>query len=692
MKKMLAAVALILFFANFVSAQPAEGIPKTLLPVSLLREIINEASGDLALQNEIFIAGVNRNRLPEEYASGYFEPKFLMEKLKEYGITDARIIDLPTRGLQTWDAEIGELWILKPYKRKIADLKEIAASLCGGSFTTDTTADLIYVGPGNRKEYYEGKDVKGKIVLVNGMPEMARQLAVEQNGALGLIGYGSSHPEYDPDEVGWSSIRASEKEKKTFGFMISTRLGNDLRDMLERGQKIELRAIAKAQMVPYKEQMVDAFIKGKDYPNEELVFTAHLYEGLAKQGANDDISGCVAILETARTLKKLMDDGKIPALKRSVRFLFVPEISGTAAYLKKYPETAKRFFANINEDMVGEGLIKNLSYLNLEQTPWSLPTYLNDVVRSFVEWVGETQQNEGREAVLPIWSPTGSRDPFYYLVTRFSGGSDHIVFVDGGVRVPAVMFIVWPDMWYHTSGDTTDKSDSTQLKRIAFLGASSAVFLANADVAEIETMIAEVGKRSLGRIGTEISKAEGLIQAAAKEKIHEALKDAENIVGQALVRESDTLASIRFFIKKNTDLESLLKLKLKALEDQKVPLLKGIEDVYKYRCLKENIKPQKPASTSDEVRLGKIVPVRTEKMQGYFDAYEFYMKMREMKESSPMRLGQAEAEVRNFIDGKKSVLDIRNAAAAEFDPIPLKNVEDYLKFLEKIGFVTLKQK
>jgi len=692
MKKALVMISMILTSLNFASAQPAEGIPKTLLPVSLLREIINEASGDLALQNEIFIAGVNRNRLPEEYASGYFEPKFLMEKLKEYGITDARIIDLPTRGPQTWDAEMGELWILKPYKRKIADLKEIAASLCGGSSTTDTTADLVYVGPGNRKEFYEGKDVKGKIVLVNGMPEMARALAAEQYGTLGLIGYGSSHPEYDPDEVGWSSIRAAEKEKKTFGFMISTRLGNDLRDMLERGQKIELRAIVKAQMVPYKEQMVDAFIKGKDYPNEELVFTAHLYEGLAKQGANDDISGCVAILETARTLKKLMDDGKIPALKRSVRFLFVPEISGTAAYLKKYPETAKRFFANINEDMVGEGLIKNLSYLNLEQTPWSLPTYLNDIVRSFVEWVGETQQNEGREAVLPIWSPTGSRDPFYCLVTRFSGGSDHIVFVDGGVRVPAVMFIVWPDMWYHTSGDTTDKSDSTQLKRIAFLGASSAVFLANADVAEIETMIAEVGKWSLGRIGTEISKAEGLIQAAAKEKIHEALKDAENIVGQALVRESDTLASIRFFIRKNTDLESLLKLKLKALEDQKALLLKGIEDVYKYRCLKENIKPQKPAPTSDEVRLGKIVPIRTEKMQGYFDAYEFYMKMREMKENAPIRLGQAESEVRNFIDGKKSILDIRNAASAEFDPIPLKNVEDYLKFLEKIGFVTLKQK
>jgi len=692
MKKIWTAIALMIISANFISAQPEQALPKTLLPLSLLREILNEASGDLALQNEIYLAGVNRNRLSEEYATGYFEPKFLIERLKEYGIMEARIIDLPTRSPQTWDAEMGELWVLKPYKRKIADLKEIAASLCGGSASTDTTAELVYVGPGNRKEYYQGKDIKGKIVLVNGPPELARSFAVEQNGALGLVGYSSSHPEYDPDEVGWSSIRTGEKEKKTFGFMISTRLGNDLRDMLERGQKIELRAIAKSQMVSSKEQMVDALIRGKEFPDEELVFTAHLYEGLAKQGANDDISGCVAILETARVLKKLMDDGKIPPLRRSIRFLFVPEISGTAAYLKKFPEIAKRFFANINEDMVGEGLIKNLSYFNLEQTPWSLPTYLNDVIRSLVEWVGATQQNEGREAALPIWSPTGSRDPFYYLVTAFSGGSDHIVFVDGGVRVPAVMFIVWPDMWYHSSGDTPDKSDSTQLKRVAFLGAASAALLANADSPEVEKMIGEVGNRALARIGVEVAKAEGLIQAAAKDKVQETLKDAQNVVSQAFVRESDTLASLRFFIKKSAELENLLKLKLKMLEDQRAPFLQGIEDVYKYRCLKENVKPQKPSLTNDEVRLSKLVPVRTEKMQGYFDAFAFYQRMREMKENAPVRLGQAESEVRNFIDGKKSILEIRNAASAEFEPLPLKNVEDYIRFLEKIGFVTLKQR
>ena len=694
MKKVLWLSCFFIFACHFASAQPAEGIPKTLLPLSLLQEIINEASGDLALQNEIFIAGVNRNRLPEEYAKGYFETDFLLKKLKEYGLTDARIIDLSTRGPLTWDAEMGELWITKPSKRKIADLKEIAASLCSGSAPADATAELVYVGPGNRKEFYEGKDVKGKIVLVNGSPGGAQTLAVEQLGALGIVAYSSSHPEFDPDEVGWSSVRSAENMKKTFGFMISTRLGNDLRDQLERGAKIEVRAVAKTQMVPYKEQMVEALLPGKEFPNEELVFTAHLFEGFAKQGANDDISGCVAVLETARTLKKLMDDGRIPPLKRSVRFLFVPEISGTMAYIRNNPEIAKRFFADINEDMVGEGLIKNQSLMELVQAPKSLPTYLNDVMRALFEWVGTTQRNnERKEAYLPIWSPTGSRDPFYYVIDPYSGGSDHVVFADSGVRVPAVMLIVWPDQWYHTSGDTPDKSDSTQLKRVVFLGAAAAVLLAGGSPAEAERLIAEVSLRSSLRLGQELARAEDLVRGAETAKVHEVYKEAENIVNQAFVREEETLASTRFFIKNDAELENLLKGKTRTLADMKSPYVRELEQVYKNRCLKENLKPEKIQMTAEEARLGKFLPVKEEKMRGLFDSTEFAAKRREMKDAPAYQLGRAESEVRNFIDGKRSVLEIRNAVAAvTAAPVSLKDVENYILVLEKAGFVTIKQR
>ncbi len=693
MKKSARVFAIVILAAALLPAQFGRTIRPTLIPHQVLLDIINEASGDQALQNEILIAGVNRNRKAEEYASGYFETAFLIEKLNEYGITEARIIDLPTSGPKTWDAVSAELWITKPAERKIADLRDIPACLCSGSTDTDVTAELVYVGPGFRDTYYEGKDLKGKIALVNGYPAMAQAMAVDKYGAVGLIGYGSSHPEYDPDEVGWSGIRTGEKNKPTFGFMVSTRQGNELRDQLERGSKIDVRAVVKAQMVPYKEQMVEALIRGTDLAEEELVFTAHLYEGLAKQGANDDISGCVSILETARVLKKLMADGKIPPLRRSIRFLFVPEISGTIAYLKKFPEIGQKFFANINEDMVGESLARNRSYFCCVQTPWSLPTYLNDVMRSFVEWTEETQRYDGSATLLPIWSPTGTRDPFPAVMDAHSGGSDHIVFVDGGVRVPAVMFICWPDMWYHSSGDSPDKSDSTQLKRVVFLSVASAVFLAGAGPVETEKIIAEVAGRALGRLGQDKIRAARRLRDAAPADIHLAFKDAQNILAQGFVREIETLDSTRFFIKTDAQLGGLLQSQKKAIESCRLPFSREIDESYRARCLKEGLKPQPIALSADEIRLGKMIPVRTEKLTGPLDIMEYYTKIQEA-EARPIvaKVGAIEGELRNFIDGRRSILQVRNAAAAEaaFMNVPapaLQDVENYIKLLEKHGYV-----
>jgi aminopeptidase YwaD len=693
---LLAAALILALLAPALSAQPAEGIPRTLLPLPLMRILVNEASGDLALQNEILLAGVNRNRKAEEYKDGYFEPKFLIERLKEYGIPDCRIIDLPTRSPKSWDAVRGELWITKPTLRKIADLKEIAASLCQGSATMDVTAPLVYVGPGNQDRFYEGKDVKGKIILVNGSPGAGQRLGIEKYGALAVIGYASSHAEFDPDEVGWSSLGgrgdAAQGMKPTVGFMVSTRMGNDLRDQLERGLAIEVRAMAETQMVEAKDQMVEALIPGTEFPNEELVFTAHLFEGTAKQGANDNISGCVAILETARTLRKLMDDKAIPALKRSVRFLFIPEISGTTAYIKMHPEISRRFFANINHDMVGEGLIKNQSLMELVQTPRSLPTYLNDVVRAFYEWMGTTQRNdEGKEAYLPVWSPTGSREPFYFVIDPFSGGSDHQVFTSGGIRVPSAFMIVWPDQWYHTSGDTIDKSDPTQLKRVVVISAASAVLLAGAGPDEVERMIAEVSARGFERIGLEKARAEVLVREAAPDKLHAVYRDADNILAQAFQYEEDALGSIRFFFKGDTRLEALLKSQVAALRGAAVPVAKSLEDAYRLRCVQAKTPPQRISLTADEIRLGKMVPERTEKMMGLFDGQAFAAARRDMKDAPAYSLGRSEGDIRNLIDGQRSILRIRNAAAALSGTVGLKDVENFVRLLEKAGFVKIRK-
>lgn len=685
------ALAAILISAAALPAQRSGDIPATLLSFEDLEDIILEVSGELALQNEIFLTGVNRNRKPEEYVQGYFETRFLLERLKDYGIADSAVIELPSDEKETWDAESAELVMVEPEKRKLADLKEIAASLCQGSAAAEVQAELVYVGPGWRDEDYKGKDLKGKIALVNGSPGRAQKLAVGKHGAVGLVGYSSSHPEHDRDEVGWGSVDSSPEAAKTFGFMVSERAGQELRDDLERGQKIVLRASVKAGRVPVKEEMVEAVLEGTERTGEELVFTAHLFEGHAKQGANDDASGCVAILETARALKVLVDKGLIPPLRRSVRFLFVPEITGTAAYLKKYPEVARRFYANINQDMVGEALIKNRGYFVLERSPYSIPSYLGDVVESFVEWMGATQRDstETWGIPYPIYAPAGSRDPFYYAVSRYSGGSDHVVFLDGAVRVPAVMFICWPDMWYHTSGDLPDKSDSTRLKRVGVLGAAAALFLSNAGPGDVDRIAAEVQGRALGRVGKDRLAAERMVAGADAKSVAAAYKEAVNVVRQAMVREKEALASVRFFAEGNAAAEAGLAKRVAAFGGMEGAFLKDLAGVYDRRCAALKLKPVAPSLTKDELRLSRVVPRRTAKMGSIMDFWRLGAEVRKRTDLPKYNLGRADFEVRNFIDGKRSVLAIRDAAAAEYGAVPLAEVENYMKFLEILGMVEL---
>ncbi len=683
-----------LILAGAVIGQDMPPRPAPSAP-DVLRAIINEASGELALQNEIHLTGVNRNRKPEEYQTGYFESAFILEKLREYGIDEAYTVDLPVEGKTTWDAESAELWTVEPELRKIADLKDVPACLCSRSTTTDTTAELVYVGQGNKDDFYKDKSVEGKILLVNGSPEMARRLGVQKYGAAGLIGWSSSHPEYDRDEVGWNGIRPGEKDRATFGFMVSQRQGQDLRDALERGQKIVVRAVAKTQLVPdYKDQLTVGLIKGTDLAAEELVFTAHLYEGWAKQGANDNASGCTAILETARVLKKLVTEGKIPPLRRSVRFLFVPEISGTEAYLRLNPDIKKRIFADINLDMVGEGLIKNLSYFRLNQTPWSLPTYLNDVMASYIEWMGDSQRDaqEGNWRSGGVLAPTGSRDPFYFLIERYSGGSDHDVFVDGGIRIPAVLMIVWPDQWYHTSGDTPDKSDATQFKRVVTISAAAAEFLASAGPAEAERMMAEISARQGGRLADDKARADRLLLAADVKSVHAAVREARVLVDQGFVREKKALASVRYFIGKDAGAEIALAGRLAGLDAVRAAQLRGIDDLYASRCRGLGVKAEKAARTKDEVRLAGLVPVRTEKMGGMMSIWAMREELQKLNYQPPMSIMMAEMELRNFVDGERSILDIRDAASAEFAPIDLLEVEKWVGVQEKLGLVTIKKK
>ena len=90
-------------------------------------------------------------------------------------------------------------------------------------------------------------------------------------------------------------------------------------------------------MVPSKAEVVHAEIAGDGSTTQEVAVSGHLYEGVIKQGANDDNSGCALTLEIGRAYIKLVNEGKLPKPKRTINFQWGAEISGTNAWLNAHP-------------------------------------------------------------------------------------------------------------------------------------------------------------------------------------------------------------------------------------------------------------------------------------------------------------------------------------------------------------------
>ena len=102
-------------------------------------------------------------------------------------------------------------------------------------------------------------------------------------------------------------------------------------------------------------------------------------------------------------------------------------------------------------------------------------------------------------------SPNGSKDAFYIKIDKHYGSSDHVTYMQHGI--PAVMFITWPDMWYHSSQDTPDKQDPTQYKRAAVVGIGALAVLATGGDEMAARVTAENLARGTERIGEAQRKA-----------------------------------------------------------------------------------------------------------------------------------------------------------------------------------------
>ncbi len=332
-----------------IAAVPAqEREDRALLPWDQMQSIINEASGDRAMHHVLELVPYPRVRPLSEYTGNFRESEVMARFAREYGYSDVRIESFPTAN-RLWQPTVGELWMVEPQLKKIYDIHDVAVSLAANSAPGDVTAELVDVGTASDASL-DGKDLKGKIVLASsGVAPLPRAL---QRGAVGILGMAVLRPDDYPDQIISSSV-APPEGSSAFGWAISPRVNRELSALLASGKKVVLRSVVKAEYFPGELEVVHATIPGDGSSDQEVFVSGHLYEGYIKQGANDDNSGCALTLEMGRTYLQLIKDGKLPKPKRTIRFLWVPEISGTNAWLNKYPDIAKRAIADLNFDMEG---------------------------------------------------------------------------------------------------------------------------------------------------------------------------------------------------------------------------------------------------------------------------------------------------------------------------------------------------
>jgi len=198
---------------------------------------------------------------------------------------------------------------------------------------------------------------------------------------------------------------------------------------------------------------VIAYIKGSEKPDEVIIISAHLdhigiqSDGAINNGADDDGSGTVAILEIAEAFKAAEKAGKGP--KRTVVFLHVTgeEIGlyGSRYYTDVDPIfPLKNTVANLNIDMIGrvdskhEADGKNYLYLIGGDK-------LSKELHEVSEAVNKTYFNMAFD-----YTYNDENDP-----NRFYYRSDHYNFAKH--NIPVIFYFNGTHDDYHKPSDTPDK-------------------------------------------------------------------------------------------------------------------------------------------------------------------------------------------------------------------------------------------
>lgn len=556
------------------------------------KKLFEEISGRQAFRYAERIAQFHRIQA----SVGYREAANAAVRLLRRDGVEAEIVSYPAqagerllahRSFQEWHCHHAELWLEGEERIRLARFEEEEISLVQRSVATPTEGvhtELVVIENAEDPMSYEGVDLKGKIALVRGNQFLINDLAVEKHGAIGLIfdnlnEYPPIRTRLDmPDAIQYTSFWWLGEERKAFGFAVSPRVGEQLRLRNQKGT-VKLSAKVDAELSDGFFENIEFFIPGKK--EKEVLLVSHLCHPYP--GGQDNASGPGTLMETMRTMNRLIKEGHLPQPDLGIRFLMMPEMTGTYAYFVQYPERRHQTIAALNLDMVGADQKTGGGPLCIEQPPMATPSFVDRFAFQLVKAVVKNTSN---------FTGTSSYSTVHYQKTRFSGGSDHYIISDPTIGIPCPMFIQWPDKHYHTTEDSISHLDEKLMSHVALTTALYAYGLANGSEAEWKELLTkDIGSR----YGELVEQLETTPQSFEnRKKTINFLEDYEKKVLNSYYQYAE--------VRKFDGLKEVIS-ELSPLLDKQIDLLHSYVKVQKlhYSKVKDNLLKPLPLKWNDKV-------------------------------------------------------------------------------------------
>ncbi len=691
----------------------------------------DESNGAVPYENLRYLTTLHRVPATPQYDQA---ANFILQRAREYGLADAHSEQFPIDGTKTyglmrsylgWTVDEARLWEVRPEHLLLGDWATDPIRLADYSHSANVEAELIDVGKGASEADYTAKDVRGKIVLADGVLARVQAVAIGEHGAVGIV---SDMPNQttawsglDKTIVRWGHLDA--RQPAGFAFMVSRQTAEALRARLRTGDAIVLNAHVKATVGPGHWTVVTATIPGTDAASNsaspssgagEIIYSCHLDH--ERPGANDNGSGCVTILESARVLAHLIQTGALPRPQRTLRFIWGPEVEGTMAFLANHPEIRQRARANIHMDMVGGDFFKNKSVFHVTATPWSLPSFVTDVGAVFLDAIraaasgyaaGELPADAG--IVETRAGEQGTRNELVADITPYSSGSDHDDYDSSTIAVPSLYLRDWPDIYIHTDHDSLEQIDATKLRRVALLGAASGYVYARLDARQLPSLIPFLTAQAESRLAQSFGAAQQMVNDSQLGP-EVASYEARNLSQQSLLREISMLNSLVAFTgapaSADADGVKALTAQTAGFEDW-LDLMWGRGSAPFKRG--EAPPPHKTAAPTAPwagdpeahripIRIGDFGPLtyQNDDVLRARLGKDRYAKIRLINSEATQMLNvkdQSELyayEIVNFVNGKRTVGEIRDAVSAEYGPLPVSLVADYLQGCVEAGVMQWK--